>query len=241
VARRTINSCMSWSSRGRPVWRCGSVQASATRRRCQPSSVSGLTRKQDHTDLGSMRLTAASSARSAGSNRGREIWRRRTLSWWRSTRISRSLAASPRASSTSACMERHTARYASFDSTRDGLRRVDRAEAYRAAVQHEPAGHRPRPSLRTLQAQCRAAVWREPAAQRPRPTLRTLQPPARRWVSSSTNCPISHRPRPQGLVRGAVWGRGWRGRRSSPRSSRLHPDGDLGRLDVARTHTGWRW
>jgi hypothetical protein len=44
-------------------------------------------------------------------------------------------------------------------------------------------------------------------------------------------------PRPQWLVREAVWGRGWRGRRSSPRSNRDAPDGDLGRLDVARTHT----
>jgi hypothetical protein len=44
-------------------------------------------------------------------------------------------------------------------------------------------------------------------------------------------------PRPQWLVRGAVWGRGWRGRRSSPRSNRHAPDGDLGRLDVARAHT----
>ncbi len=35
-------------------------------------------------------------------------WRRRMVSWWQSTRISRSSAASPRASSTSACMERHT-------------------------------------------------------------------------------------------------------------------------------------
>jgi hypothetical protein len=26
--------------------------------------------------------------------------------------------------------------------------------------------------------------------------------------NSSTNCPISHRPRPQGLARGAVWGAG---------------------------------
>ena len=31
-----------------------------------------------------------------------------------------------------------------------GLRRFDRAKAYRAALRHEPAGHRSRPSLRTL-------------------------------------------------------------------------------------------
>jgi hypothetical protein len=48
-------------------------------------------------------------------------------------------------------MERHTARYASFDSTRDSLPRVDGASAYRAAVPREPAGNQPRPSLRTLQ------------------------------------------------------------------------------------------
>jgi hypothetical protein len=62
-----------------------------------------------------------------------------------------SLAASPRASSTSSWIVRHSVRYASFDSTRDGLWRVDRAAAYRTAVRHEPAGHRSRPTLRTLQ------------------------------------------------------------------------------------------
>jgi len=38
------------------------------------------------------------------------------VSWWRRTRISRSLAASQRASSTSAWMKRHSVREASFDS-----------------------------------------------------------------------------------------------------------------------------
>src|SRR6266536_2301585 len=47
----------------RPVWRCGSVHAPATSRRCQRSRVSGVTRKHDQRALGSTRLTAASRAR----------------------------------------------------------------------------------------------------------------------------------------------------------------------------------
>jgi hypothetical protein len=59
----------------------------ATRRRCQRSRVSGLTKKQDQRDRGRMRLIAASSARSAGSSLGRGVWRCNTASWWRRTRF----------------------------------------------------------------------------------------------------------------------------------------------------------
>jgi len=59
---------------------------------------------------GSARLIAASKARSAGSSLGRGTWRRSTASCWRSTRISRSLAASPRASSARSWTERHNVR-----------------------------------------------------------------------------------------------------------------------------------
>jgi len=47
-------------------------------RRCQRSSVSGLTRKHDHDQRarGRTRLTATSSARSANSSLGRGTWRR---------------------------------------------------------------------------------------------------------------------------------------------------------------------
>jgi hypothetical protein len=69
-----------------------------------------------------MRLTAASSARSAGSNLGRGTWRRRTVSCWRRTRISRSLAVSPRASNTSSWMDRHSVMYASLATTRAASR-----------------------------------------------------------------------------------------------------------------------
>jgi hypothetical protein len=104
------------------------------------------------------------------------------------TRISRSLAASPRASSASACMERHTARYASFDSTQDGLHRVDRGEAYRAAVRHEPPSHRSRPSMRTLQLPCRprrpeVSVWAVPAE-----------------VIALQGCVLTHRPVEDGYI-----------------------------------------
>jgi hypothetical protein len=44
------------------------------------------------------------------SSRGRGVLRRSTLSWWRSTRISRSLAASPRASNVSSWTKRHNMR-----------------------------------------------------------------------------------------------------------------------------------
>jgi len=130
---------------GRSTRRRSSVGASR-------SSVSGLTNKHDQRDLGSTRLTAASSARSAGSSLGRGSWRRSTVSWWRSTSSSKSLAASPRASSTSSWTERQTVRYASFDSTRAASEGSTDASAYRAAVQHEPAGHSSPPCLRTLQA-----------------------------------------------------------------------------------------
>jgi hypothetical protein len=45
---------------------------------------------------------------SAGSNLGRGTWRRSTASWWRRTRISRSLAASPRTSRASNWMVRQS-------------------------------------------------------------------------------------------------------------------------------------
>jgi len=57
------------------------------------------------------------------------------------------------------------------------------------------------------------------------------RPLARR--NSSTNCPISHSPSPRRLIRGAVRDGGGPGCGSSPRSSRLAPDGHLDRLEVA--------
>src|SRR4029453_10290764 len=89
-----------------PVWLlwAGSQQMQQSRRRCQRSSVPGLTKKHDQRARGRTRLIAASRARSVGSSLGRGIWRRSTPSWWRSTRSSKSLAASPRASVASSWM-----------------------------------------------------------------------------------------------------------------------------------------
>jgi hypothetical protein len=78
----------------------------------------GLDKKQDQRERGRARLNAASGARSAGWGLGRATRRRSTVSWWRSTRISKSLAASPRASRTSSWMERHSARWRASTSRR---------------------------------------------------------------------------------------------------------------------------
>jgi hypothetical protein len=63
------------------------------------SGVAGVTEKPSHA-LRSARLSAASSARSAGSNRGRFACRRRIVSSWRKARISSSFDRSERATST---------------------------------------------------------------------------------------------------------------------------------------------
>ena len=88
----------SGSSAGLPGRGCGHVHMRLTRRRCQPSRVSGLTPNTGHLDLGSIRLKAARRARSAGRNRGRATCRRRICSSWRRTRISSALQPSGRIS-----------------------------------------------------------------------------------------------------------------------------------------------
>jgi hypothetical protein len=70
----------------------------------------GLHKEARPAGAGNTRLTQASRARSAGWSLGRATWRRSIVSWWRRTRISRSLAASVRASSTGSWMERQSVR-----------------------------------------------------------------------------------------------------------------------------------
>ena len=108
-----------------PSGGAGRSRRRRTMRRCQPSSVSGCTNKHDQRELGSTQLTGPSSARSGGSSLRRGSWRRRTVRWWPSTRSSRSVAPSPRATRLSSWMERHSVREARFDTTRDGLPRID--------------------------------------------------------------------------------------------------------------------
>ena len=51
-----------------------------------------MTRKAAHRSRGTSRARALTIARSDQVKRGRATWRRSTASWWRSTRISASLA-----------------------------------------------------------------------------------------------------------------------------------------------------
>jgi hypothetical protein len=68
LAKRTISCCSSWSRGGRPGRRCGEVQLPATSRRCQRSSVCGVTKNHDQRVPGKTRLMAASNTRSIGSS-----------------------------------------------------------------------------------------------------------------------------------------------------------------------------
>ena len=84
-------------------------------------------KKQDQRDLGSTRLTAESSARSAGLELGAwdlAVQYGEFVAEHQDLEVFGGIAAS---GSTSSWTERDTARYASFDSTPDDLRRVDRA------------------------------------------------------------------------------------------------------------------
>jgi hypothetical protein len=86
------------------------------------------------------------------SSLGRGTWRRSTASWWRRTRSSRSLVASPRASSTSSWMERH---HPNVGESRQhqGASAVGWLKRHAAEPRRrELAAHRLRPSLRTLHA-----------------------------------------------------------------------------------------
>ena len=75
---------------GRPGGRCGWVQCPTTRRRCQRSSVSGVTSHPVRLGRASAAAIAPSKLRSASVSSGRSTWRRSTASWWRNTMISRS-------------------------------------------------------------------------------------------------------------------------------------------------------
>ena len=75
---------------GRPGVRQGWVQWRAIRCRCQRSSVSGLTSQPARRRRGRAAAIAPSRARSSSASAGRLFSRRRTVSWWRSTMISRS-------------------------------------------------------------------------------------------------------------------------------------------------------
>jgi hypothetical protein len=83
----------------------------ATSRRCQRSSVSGLTKNACHERRGSTRLSAAKSSRSRGVNCGLLTCRRRIDSSCRNTKISSSFERSPRRSSTTNSNRRQARTY----------------------------------------------------------------------------------------------------------------------------------
>jgi hypothetical protein len=68
---RSTSSEMPRSVLGRPTLRREYVQRRATSWRCQRGSVTGDTKNDDRARLGSERLNAASSSRSAVRSRGR--------------------------------------------------------------------------------------------------------------------------------------------------------------------------
>lgn len=110
-ASRRIRWPTSSETGARPSRLCGYVQRLATSRRCQRSTVSGLTNSELQLARGSSRLAAASSARSACRSRGRPTCRRRTSSSWRSTMISNSLNSVERKQSATNSSTRRSARY----------------------------------------------------------------------------------------------------------------------------------
>jgi hypothetical protein len=120
------------AQRGRE-WRsagalCGYVQQRATSRRCQRSSVSGLTPKLAQAARGSERLSAASNARSAPVSVGRAACRRRIPSSWRRTRISSSFERRGRASNQTNANRSRTTRYTNDQSKQASLEHDQRAE-----------------------------------------------------------------------------------------------------------------
>ena len=99
-ARRTISSVSSSGTGGRPGglgWR----HLAATSRRCQRSSVPGVTLRRARSPLGMILASAARMARSAQDMRGLGLARRSTATSCRSAIISTSLADEDRASSAS--------------------------------------------------------------------------------------------------------------------------------------------
>ena len=99
-ARRTISATSSSGTGGRPGglgWR----HLAATRRRCQRSSVPGVTIRRARSAFGMILVSAASTARSVQDMRGLGFARRSTATSCRSASISTSLCDEDRASSAS--------------------------------------------------------------------------------------------------------------------------------------------
>ena len=99
-ASRKISAASSSGIGGRPGGR-GWRHFAAAMRRCQSSSVPGVTIRQARSAFGKTRPNAASTARSLQDKRGLGVARRSTVTSCRSTSISASLDAEDRTSSAS--------------------------------------------------------------------------------------------------------------------------------------------
>jgi hypothetical protein len=84
----------------------GYVHFWATRRRCQRRIVPGVTKRCPRSIVGSLRTSAANTARSAQSRRGVGLALRKTATSWRNTRSSTSLDADERPSNNSSSAPR---------------------------------------------------------------------------------------------------------------------------------------
>ena len=100
VASRSISAVISALTGGRPV-RSGQVRFRVTRRRRHRSTVPGVTSRCSRSLLGRRRISAAGTARSAQSSRGRGLMRRRTATSCRSASSSAFFDADERPSRTS--------------------------------------------------------------------------------------------------------------------------------------------
>jgi hypothetical protein len=89
-ASRPVSTAISGRTGGRPV-RFGQARFGAIRRRCQRSTVPGVTSRCVRRRRGRIRISAARTARSARSTRGRGRVRRSTATSCRSTSSSMSL------------------------------------------------------------------------------------------------------------------------------------------------------
>ncbi len=118
MASRSISAAISALTGGRPT-RCGQVQWRATRRRCQRRTVPGVTSRCVRSRGGRSRISAARTARSAQSNRGRGWVRRSTATSCHSTSSSAFFDAADRLSRTSQPQSRTKMRYSRRKDTDD--------------------------------------------------------------------------------------------------------------------------
>jgi hypothetical protein len=93
---RTIILCRDGEVGGRRYLWCLPVHRRVIKLVCHRKGVPGVMNRSRRRALGSSRASALMRARSAQLGRGRAICRRKTFTWWHSTRISAFLDSSDR-------------------------------------------------------------------------------------------------------------------------------------------------